>query len=153
MIDGSKMPFALEITYNAPLPANAATTPISLSTALSHAQVAEGEPVEMRATITVAENNVPTPVAIIGIPAGLVVRHDQLKELIGTDSISAYEVRDSELVFYWRALKAGETRIVPISLTAEIPGTYTAPASRIYPYYTDEQKLWQGGHSIEIVAR
>ena len=100
-----------------------------------------------------AEDNVPTPIAIIGIPAGLELRHDQLKELIGADSISAYEIRDSELILYWRALKAGETRVVPVSLIADIPGTYTGPASRIYPYYTDEQKLWQAGHSIEIVAR
>jgi len=153
MNDGSKMPFALELTYNTPLPANSATIPINLSTTISHQQVPEGEPVEMRATITAAESNVPTPIAIIGIPAGMEVRHDQLKELVGAHSISAYEVNDSELVLYWRALKAGETRIIPISLTAEIPGTYTAPASRIYPYYTDEQKLWRAGHSIEIVAR
>ncbi len=153
MADGSKMPFAMEITYNTPLPSNAATTPVVLSTSLSQTRVSEGEPVELRATITVAEDNVPTPIAIIGIPAGLELRHDQLKELIGADSISAYEVRDSELILYWRALKAGETRVVPVSLTADIPGTYTGPASRIYPYYTDEQKLWQAGQSIEIVAR
>ena len=153
MADGSKMPFALEITYNTPLPSNAATTPIKVSTTLSHTQVPEGEPVELRATITVAENNVPTPIAIIGIPAGLELRHDQLKELVGADSISAYEVRDSELILYWRAMKGGETRVIPVSLTAEIPGTYTAPASRIYPYYTDEQKLWQAGHTVKVLAR
>ena len=153
MADGSKMPFAMEITYNTPLPSNAATTPVVLSTSLSQTRVSEGEPIELRATITVAEDTVPTPIAIIGIPAGLELRHDQLKELIGADSISAYEIRDSELILYWRALKAGETRVVPVSLIADIPGTYTGPASRIYPYYTDEQKLWQAGHSIEIVAR
>ncbi len=153
MTDGSKMPFALEITYNTPVPANAVTTPVMLSTALSHQQVPEGEPVELSATVSVADSNVPTPVAIIGIPAGLELRHDQLKELVGAGSISAYEVRGAELVLYWRALRAGETRVVPINLTAEIPGHFTAPASRVYPYYTDEQKLWQPGHSIEIVAR
>ena len=95
----------------------------------------------------------PTPIAIIGIPAGLELRHDQLKELVGKDSISAYEVRDSELILYWRALKAGETRVIPISLTADIPGVYTSPASRIYPYYTDEQKLWQAGHTVTVLAQ
>ena len=153
MADGSKMPFALEVTYNTPLPNNAATLPVSLTTTLSHSQVPEGEPVELHATITVAEDNVPTPIAIIGIPAGLELRHDQLKELVGKDSISAYEVRDSELILYWRALKAGETRVIPVSLTADIPGTYTSPASRIYPYYTDEQKLWHAGHTVTVLAK
>ncbi len=153
MDDGSKMPFALEITYNTPLPATAATTPVMLTTALSHSDVPEGEPVELTATVTAGTNNVPTPIAIIGIPAGLELRHDQLKELVGSDAISAYEVRNSELILYWRALKADETRVIPVSLTAEIPGTYIAPASRVYPYYTDEQKLWQAGHTVTVLAR
>ncbi len=153
MSDGSRMPFALEITYNTPVPANAGTTPVRLVTALSHSRVVEGEPVELSVTATVAGENVPTPVAIIGIPAGLELRHDQLKELVGAGSISAWEVRDAELILYWRALKAEETRTVPISLVAEIPGRFTGSASRIYPYYTDEQKLWQAGHTIEIAAR
>lgn len=153
MADGSKMPFALEVTYNTSVPANASTTPVTMTTTLSHDRISEGEPVELQATITAGDNNVPTPIAIIGIPAGLELRHDQLKELIGADRISAYEVRDSELILYWRALKAGDTRVIPVSLTADIPGTYNAPASRVYPYYTDEQKLWQAGHSIEVVAK
>ena len=153
MTDGSKMPFALEITYNTSKPASASTTPVTMTTSLSHTRITEGEPVELQATVTTGDNNVPTPIAIIGIPAGLELRHDQLKELIGADRISAYEVRDSELILYWRALKAGDTRVIPVSLTADIPGTYNAPASRVYPYYTDEQKHWLAGHSIEVVAK
>ncbi len=153
MNDGSKMPFALDIGYYTPVPVSASITPITLTTALSHQRIVEGEPLEMTAAITVADEIVPTPVAIIGIPAGLELRHEQLRELIGKGSISAYEVRDSELILYWRALKAGEKRDIQIGLTAEVPGTYTAPASRIYPYYTDEQKHWLAGHEVEVVAR
>jgi uncharacterized protein YfaS (alpha-2-macroglobulin family) len=153
MTDGSKMPFAIEITYNTRLPANSSVTPLTLTTMLSHEEVTEGEPLEMLATVNVTDDNIPTPIAIIGIPAGLELRHDQLKELVGSNAISAYEIRDSELILYWRALKGGETLQIPVSLTAEIPGTYTGPASRIYPYYTDEQKQWQAGHSITVVSR
>ena len=153
MTDGSKMPFSLNIGYNTLLPANADTRPVQLATTLSHASITEGDPLELQASITTYDANVPTPIAIIGIPAGLELRHEQLKELIGSGSISAYEVRQSELVLYWRAMKANETRVILIGLTAEIPGSYTGPASRIYPYYTDEQKHWEAGHSIEIIAR
>jgi len=153
MSDGSKMPFALDITFNTPVPHSAETTPVTLATTLSHNSITESEPMEMLATITVGNDIVPTPIAIIGIPAGLELRHEQLKELIGQGSISAYEVRGSELILYWRALKADEVRTIPIGLTAAVPGTYTAPASRVYPYYTDEQKHWLAGHFVEVVAR
>lgn len=153
MSDGSKMPFALDIKYNTALPGNADIRPVRMNTALSHSTITEGEPLELQATITALGHNVPTPIAIIGIPAGLELRHEQLKELIGNGSISAYEVKQSTVVLYWRALKARETRVIPIGLIAQIPGNYTGPASRIYPYYTDEQKDWSAGHSIEVVAR
>ncbi|OED37093.1 hypothetical protein AB833_24965 [Chromatiales bacterium (ex Bugula neritina AB1)] len=153
MTDGSKMPFALEISYNTSLPVTAASTPVHLSTELSHVKITEGEPLELQATVTAHGNNVATPIAIIGIPAGLELRHEQLKELVGQGSISAYEVRDSALVLYWRALKANESRVIPVSLVAVTPGVFSAPASRIYPYYTDELKLWEAGHSIVVAGR
>ncbi len=92
-------------------------------------------------------------IAIIGIPAGLEVRHDQLKELVGAGRISAYEVIGREVILYWRALRAGEKRIVPISLIAAIRGTYTGPASRAYLYYTDEDKHWVKGVGVIVWAR
>lgn len=153
MVDGSKMPFALEISYHTTLPTNADILPIQLTTTLSNSRTVEGEPVELQATIAAADNSVSTPLAIIGIPAGLTPRHEQLKELVANGSISSYEVRQSELVLYWRALEANETRVIAVDLTADIPGTFKAPASRIYPYYTDEQKHWVAGHSVEVVAR
>ena len=55
---------------------------------------------------------VPTPVAIIGIPGGLEVRHDQLKELVKAEKIAAYEVIGREVVLYWRSLEA-EQRVEP----------------------------------------
>jgi len=85
-------------------------------------------------------NDAPTPIAIIGIPAGLEVRHDALKELVGAARFSAYEVIGREVILYWHALKAGERRIIPISLIAAIPATFTGPASRAYLYYIDGDK-------------
>ena len=42
---------------------------------------------------------------------------------------------------------------IPISLVATVPGTYTAPASRAYLYYTDEHKQWVGGVTVTIKAK
>ncbi len=153
MQDGSKMPFALEISYNTSLPVNSEVTQTKLETSISDTEINEGEPLEMEVVMSIGNKNAPTPIAIIGIPAGLEVRHDALKELVGAERISAYEVIGSEVILYWRALRAGEKRIVPISLIAAIPGTYTGPASRAYLYYTDEDKHWVEGVGVEVLVR
>ena len=100
-----------------------------------------------------SDEAIPTPVAIVGIPGGLEVRHDQLKELVKSGRIDAYEVIGREVVLYWRALKAKDKFDLPLSLVAAVPGTYTGPASRAYLYYTDEYKSWAPGLSVTIAAR
>jgi len=153
MSNGSKMPFALEVSYNTPLPVNNSISSMRLSSELSHSNVTEGEPLELQVSVSALNDHVSTPVAIVGIPAGVELQHDQLKELVGKGTISAYEVRGSELVLYWRGFTANESRSIPIKLIAQVPGNYTAASSRVYPYYTDENKHWEAGHSIEVVAR
>jgi hypothetical protein len=91
--------------------------------------------------------------AIIGIPGGLEVRHDQLKELVKAGKIAAYEVKGREVILYWRVLAAEQRVDLPLSLVAAIPGKYTAPASRAYLYYTDEHKQWVDGLAVEIAAK
>ena len=88
--------------------------------------------------------------AVIGIPGGLEVRHDQLKELVDEGRIAAYEVRGREVVLYWRSLKKEQRVELPLSVVAAVPGTYTGPASRAYLYYTDELKHWNTGLQVEI---
>ena len=56
------------------------------------------------------------------------------------------------MVLYWRELKAEQKVEVPISLVAEIPGTYTGPASRAYLYYTDEYKDWAPPMVVSVFA-
>src|SRR5207247_11367108 len=96
-----------------------------------------------------SDQAIPTPVAIVGIPGGLEVRHDQLKELVKSGKIDAYEVIGREVVLYWRYLKAKDKFDVPLSLVAAIPGSYTGPASRAYLYYTDEFKELGAGAESE----
>jgi hypothetical protein len=93
---------------------------------------------------------VPPPTAAIGLPGGLEVRHDQLKELVKAGTIAAYEVLGREVVLYWRAFQAEARVTLPLSLVAAIPGTYTGPASRAYLYYTNEHKQWVEGLRVEI---
>jgi hypothetical protein len=153
MKDGSKMPFSIEIIYNTPLPASSVKCDLKLETKLSASEVVEGAPLEMLVKLTVGNQDAPTPIAIIGIPAGLEPRHAQLKELVAAGKISSYEVVGRSVILYWRALKADQSYSIPLSLTATIPGTYSAPASRSYLYYTDEYKAWVPGCKVKITGR
>jgi hypothetical protein len=151
---GANMPFSISVKYNTLKPNSSEQCKVGLTTVLRDKEVAEGSLTEAVATIVNKDKaTIPTPIAIVGIPGGLEVRHDQLKELVKSGKIAAYEVIGRDVVLYWRALDGGATVEVPISLTAAIPGTYTAPASRAYLYYTDEFKQWSDPLAVTIRAK
>ncbi len=151
MKDGASMPYALAVNYYDVKPATSDGCQVDLSVALSDTKIGEGAVTEAKVTVNnLSDKPLPTPVAIIGIPGGLEVRHDQLKELVKSEKIAAYEVLGREVVLYWRTLEAKQQVRLPLSLVAAVPGTYTGPASRAYLYYTDEFKAWVDGVKVEI---
>jgi hypothetical protein len=154
MEDGSSMPFSMSVKYHGTLPDSSDKAQVGIQVALRNPKVQEGSITE--AVVSIANKSdrpIPTPVAIVGIPGGLEVRHDQLKELVKAGKIDAYEVIGREVVLYWRFLKGGTKFDLPLSLLAAIPGSYTGPASRAYLYYTDEHKTWAPGVSVSITPR
>jgi hypothetical protein len=157
MTNGAAMPYSIALTYFDDQPASAKDCRVDLKVALGAAPdliVTEGDVTEARVTVTNrAAEAIPTPIAIIGLPGGLEPRHDQLKELRKAGTIDAYEVRGREVVLYWRTLAAGETRDLPLSLVAAIPGEYTGPASRAYEYYGDEWKTWAAPLQVTVAAK
>lgn len=153
MAEGWKMPVALEIVYNTPKPVDSPECPLVLQTSLSATEVPEGEPVDLKVMVSAKDENVAMPLAVIGLPAGLEPRHERLKELIAAGQIASYEIIGRELVLYWRSLQAKERMELSIPLIAWIPGTYTAPASRAYAFYTDEYMHWVSGEKIIITPK
>jgi uncharacterized protein YfaS (alpha-2-macroglobulin family) len=154
MEDGSQMPFSIAVNFNSTTPASDPQCKLRLETWLKDAQLPEGGITEARVVVTnKSDKDAATPVAIVGVPGGLEVRHDQLKELVKEGKIDAYEVNGREVVLYWRQIKAGAKADLSLSLTAAVPGTYTAPASRAYEYYTDEFKQWVEGATVKIAPR
>ncbi len=154
MEDGSSMPFSMSVKYHSILPESAPEARVGIHVVLKDSQIQEGGITE--AIVSIANKSdqvIPTPVAIVGIPGGLEVRHDQLKELVKSGRIDAYEVIGREVVLYWRYLKAKDNFELPLSLVATIPGSYTGPASRAYLYYTDEYKNWAPGLKVTIRPR
>ncbi len=154
MNGGASMPYSIAVDYNALTPDSAKESKVGLAVALAKGSLREGELVEATATVTnLSAKAIPTPIAIIGLPGGMEPRHDQLKELVKKGTIDAYEVIGREVVLYWRAMRAGQTIVVPLSLLAAVPGRYSGPASRAYLYYTDEHKTWVKGLEATIAPR
>jgi hypothetical protein len=151
MTDGSEMPYSVAVNYHSLKPDSSEECKLHLEVKLRDTNIDEGAITEAAvAVINRTNEEVPTPMAIVGIPGGLEVRHDQLKELVKSGKIAAYEVKGREVILYWRVLRAEERVDLPLSLVAAIPGKYTAPASRAYLYYTDEHKQWIDGLAVEI---
>jgi hypothetical protein len=151
MTGGSQMPYAMAVTFHSLRPDSSEQCKLTLETSLRDKRIDEGAATEARVVVVNRTGEtVPTPIAIIGIPGGLEVRHDQLKELVKSGKISAYEVLGREVVLYWRALEKEARVELPLSLVAAVPGKYTGPASRAYLYYTDEYKQWTEGLKVEI---
>lgn len=152
MTDGAEMPASITIGYADEQPDSSPECKLDITVTLSAAAVGEGEVLEARVTVSNREEDeiLPMPLAIVGIPGGLEVHHDHLKELVGAGRIAAYEVIGRDVVLYWRELQAGRSVDLPIRLVAEIPGTYTGPASRVYQYYADEFKTWAAPLTVTI---
>jgi len=154
MTGGSQMPYSVAVDYHRTAPASSDACKTHLEVKLTKSKLIEGGATEAIVSVVNRTNeDLPAPTAIIGIPGGLEVRHDQLKELVKAGKIAAYEVLGREVVLYWRTLAKEERTSFPLSLIAAIPGKYTAPASRTYQYYTDEHKHWVPALEAEITAR
>ena len=154
MEGGKPMPYSLAVNYNVKTPVSSKDCKLELTAKLANSILTEGAATEADVTVVNrSKEPVPNPVAIVGLPGGLEPRNDQLKELVKNKTIDAYEIRGREVVFYWRSFKAGEQRLVPLSVIAAIPGSYTGPASRAYLYYTDESKQWVDGLHADIAAK
>ena len=154
MAEGSQMPYALDVRYSGITPASSENCKLEIAVNLKDDDLTEGSVTETRVTVTNCTGAaVPTPVAIVGLPGGLEVRHDQLKELVKANRIGAYEVRGREVILYWRDLNANERVEIPLSVVAAVPGQYTGPASRAYLYYADENKQWVQGMKVSIRSR
>jgi hypothetical protein len=151
----NEMPYALDISYRTRQPVSDENCPVRLATSLARPRVKAGETVGLSVALeNVSGQGQPMTIAIVGLPAGLEARADQLEELRKAGRFDYYETQARELIFYWRSLSpetAGETKVAfDLELVAEIPGRYTGPASRAYLYYTAEQKQWNAPLTIEI---
>ena len=144
-------PYALNYSWKSSLPKSAEALPVQLRTQLLASKVRKGElarmEVEVRNTTQEGKGMI---TAIVGIPAGASVQAYQLKELMEENQIAYYEVVDNFVILYWRSFEAAAVKRIALDLKTDISGSYTAPASTVYPYYGDDFKFWTKGVHLEI---
>ncbi|MFK7740809.1 MAG: MG2 domain-containing protein [Planctomycetota bacterium] len=149
--DMSPLPWSGDVHYFAEVPATDPATGTAIATSLRQATVAEGETVALDIRM---ENRTaavqPTPMATLGIPAGLEVPTKVLIDLQKAGRFAFWELTGRELVLYWRALDPEQSVDFTIDLIARVPGKTVGPASRTWLYYTPDQKRWAAPLEIEV---
>jgi TonB family protein len=145
------LPYTVAMNYSTALPNSQEACVIKLKTKIAKTKIKVGETVRLKTTLTnsTAEGQ-PMTMAIVGLPAGLTAQPWQLKELLDKKAFDFYEVIGNNLVFYYRQMKPSEERIINLDLKADIAGSFDAPASSAYLYYTDELKDWTSLERIEV---
>ncbi|MBI4510742.1 MAG: hypothetical protein HY698_13995 [Deltaproteobacteria bacterium] len=139
----ASLPYTVAIEYRSQKPQSSPEALIGLETTLAKKTVKMGEGVRMRARITNrSDQGVPMTLARIGLPGGLTFQTWQLKELRDKGVIGFYETKQREVILYFRALAPKAQLDIDLDLVTTVPGTFVAPASQAYLYYTDEHRTW-----------
>ncbi len=146
-----QFPYNLTVTWDSTLPESALDCPLEVSTTITKGKYKVGDIIRHSTHIkNKKRDGLGMVTAIIGIPSGATAQPWQLKELIETNKIAFYEVYDNYIVCYWRSFQSQEEKTIHLDLKAEVAGSYTAPASTVYPYYGEEYKHWIKGTQIDI---
>lgn len=145
------LPYSVAVNWNTFLPASDKDCSVSLITKMGSKNAKVGETVRYSATIKNLKNSeIPSTMALIGIPAGLTVQPWQLKELQEKKVFDYYEIKGNKIAIYYRGMAANDVRQINLDLKAEVPGEFDTPASSGYLYYTNEFKCWSGVDRIKI---
>jgi uncharacterized protein YjdB len=145
------LPWSMKVDYHTTLPRSSKDCVVGLTSTLSTDKVKMGETVRLSTTVTnLTAKGQPMTMAVLGIPAGLSAQPWQLKELQEKGVFDFYEVIGNTVACYYRQMKPGEVRQIALDLKAEIPGSFEAPVSSAYLYYTAEHKVWQKGNAVTV---
>lgn len=145
------LPYSLAVNWNTSLPNSDKACDIDIKTRLLTYTANVGETVRLTASIINKKNqDVPSTMAIVGIPAGFSIQPWQLKELQEKHVFDYYEIKGNNLAIYYRGMPAKAVKEINLDLKAEMPGEYYAPASVAYLYYTNEYKTWTGLNRVSI---
>ena len=145
------LPYSIVTTYRTKKPETSPTVAVALTTSMAQSEVRMGESARMKARLNnVAGKGLPMTMIRLGLPGGLTFQTWQLKELKDKGTIGFYETNEREVILYFRALAEGAQVDIDLDLIARIPGSFSAPPSSAYLYYTNELKSWAPATTITV---
>jgi len=145
------LPYSVALNWSTSLPSSDTACVIGLKTHMAANTAHVGETVRLSSVLTNKKrDNVPSVMAVIGIPSGFTAQPWQLKELQEKHVFDYYEIKGNSLALYYRGMAAGAVKEINLDLKAEMPGEYDTPASTAYLYYTNEHKSWSAAGKISI---
>lgn len=147
----SALPYSVAVDWNTSLPESDTDCKVGLTTKLQSNTAKVGETVRLSAVLSnLSKEEIPSTMAIIGIPAGFTVQPWQLKEMQEKKVFDYYEIKGNNLAIYYRGMGPSAVKEINLDLKAEVPGEYEAPASSAYLYYTNEFKCWTSMNKVTI---
>lgn len=145
------LPYTMAINYNTTLPKSSEQCNVDVAANLNTKSCKVGETVRLTTEVkNKHDKGMPMTMAVVGIPSGLSAQPWQLKELQEKGTIGFYEITDNYVVFYFRDMAPNAAHTINLDLKAEVPGSFEAPASSGYLYYTNEYKCWSSTGKITI---
>lgn len=145
------LPYSVAVDWNTSLPESDADCKVGLTTKLQSTSAKVGETVRMSAVLTnKSTSEIPSTIAIIGIPAGFSVQPWQLKEMQEKKVFDYYEIKGNNIAIYYRGMGPSAVKEINLDLKAEVSGSFDAPASCAYLYYTNEFKTWTSMEKVTI---
>jgi hypothetical protein len=152
--DTVPLPWAIDVAYHAEQPADDPDGACVVTTTLRQRAAIEGDPVAVDVVLeNRTDRELPTPIAIVGLPAGCELPTRVLEDLQRGETFAHWELRGRELVLYWRQLAPRGKVEFTLDLVARVPGTSSGPASRSYLYYTPAQKRWAAPLALTVRPR
>jgi hypothetical protein len=145
------LPFSVGVNYHSLQPASSPECKLALTTRFAENNAQMGQTARLNISLSnKTQEGLPMSMAVIGLPAGLSAQPWQLKELQEKGVFDFYEIVDNRLALYYRQMKPSESRQIALDLKTEMPGSYEAPASCAYLYYTNEHKHWVKAESVKV---
>jgi len=147
------VPATVRASFRVEDPPDEPDAPLTLKTSLAEGRHRASEIVRLSVVVhDRGGDGQASPVARVGIPAGLSVPVWQIDDLVDQQRVAALEVGEGEVVLYWDGIDPGATLEVPLDLTAEFPGTTTGAPSSVGPYYASGSRAWSAPLTIEILG-
>lgn len=125
--------------------------PITLATRLESPRVRVGQTMGLAVEVAnPSEQAAPLVVALIGLPAGLEPRGEQLQQLKKQAAVDQFAIGPRQVALYWRTMSGRQKIALRLELVASASGRFQGPASMGYLYHSPDARSYAAPLALEV---